>query len=619
MAKQKISLSVELLIVTGILLCLPETASAQAVTASQTFVSFATMLVSFLITILHFLAWFFLMLLDIIMDPQIIFGLTADGGDGPLLEMLHTIWQFTRDLVNIGFALGLIIGAVWMIVSADYSKIKEHLPKFVLAIVLVNFSWFIPRVLFDVSQVLTYTVFQIPSLLRDNACTIPPDDRNPRARPCEVILNYKFFEQTRTVGMDLDANGLRIARDGSEGWRCPLESLVCIQTTPIDAANAQVRSSTKVLEGLIVNHARLQSLALIQPTEAEVVLPPGLNLGPAFMRLLAIVIKLIMALIIHVAIVFPLIAMTAAFFIRIPILWVSMAFMPLVALGFAFPMLKGDDYGDLFYKWLDHFLQAVFLPVRVAIPFTIGFIMLNAAGSIDVGALPENLRDGRIISLFVGVNNLWQILWMGVAIFIIWHYSFKMLASDKAGLMGMFTEQIKSIGGSLGSVAMQLPLSWQFIPMPGGGQVRNQATGKMEAERVSIGQALLGFDPRRWRDEVRLSRVDAGSLGRVVGLQGTRNANPQAVQAIRNNTNNITQQVTQNLNVAVTGGGTQQARHKAISDALGQLRASSPVLQPLNNEQLLASLVVARSIDETRSQQIHDILLRGPGTPPPTT
>ncbi len=591
MHRHTLQRSVLFLCIATVLLLVPQVTSAQLLQPSQQLVSGATSLVSLLISIFNFLTWFFLMILDFIMDPQFIFGTDPNGGDGPLLLMLREIWQFSRDLVNLGFALGLIIGAVLMIVTADGTKIKEHLPKFVLAVVLVNFSWFIPRVIFDVSQVLTYTVYQLPSLLGDNQCTLPPTDTLPR-RPCEVILQFKFFNQ---------ANGII---NGVEGWRCPLPSIVCYQSVPINDARAEnLRTSTKVLDGLIVNHAKLQWLVQIRPTEAEVRLPNGINNAQAFIRFASIIIKLIVVLLIHVALLFPIIAMTAAFFIRIPILWVSMAFMPLIALGFAFPKLREGEYADLFWKWQEHFLQAVFLPVRVAIPFVIGFIMLNAGSGID---MPMNF-DGlnvNIVPIIVGVNNLWQILWMGVAITIIWKYSFDALKGDKAGFMGMFTERIQSIGSSLGSVAMQIPTSIPFIPMPG--RMVPDGRGGQVQERASIGQLLRGADPRRWRDELRLGRFDAGSAGRVLGLQGSQVANPQAVNRIRANMN-----VATNINTVHFENALRTPNNPA---ALQQLTAGFEELRthyslgPLSNEQVLINLQQAGAIDAARHKQLEDLL-----------
>ncbi len=547
-----------------VILLFPEVASAQGNTAAQTFVAGATRMTTLLITILNFFAWFFLSILDHIMDPKFIFALNPQTGeDGPLLFMLREIWQFTRDLVNIGFAIALIIGAIMMIVTADGTKLKEHMPKFVLGLVLVNFSWFIPRVVFDVSQVLTYTVYQIPSLMGNDGCTVPANGQDVAPRPCKIVLKFKFFEeQTRTVRA---ADGVDTA-DGSTGWSCPLPPLVCIQTVDIDQADAQVRSSTRVLDGLVVNHARLQWLADAQLTQAEVQLGPGRPTGEALQRLVSTVVKLVIILVLHIAIVFPLAAMCAAFFIRIPVLWVSMAFMPLVALGYAFPKLREGDYAELFWKWQEHFLQAVILPIRVAVPFVIGFIMLNAGAQVDA---PDNLGDLPLLPIFVGVRDLWQMIWMGIAIFIIWDQSFKALSKDKAGFMGHFTDKIQGIGSSLGSIATQIPMSIPLIPVPG-----------RAGEHISAGQALRAIDPRLLASQLKsMPRLEKGMFAQNAGIR------PQAPQELsqfmqkqrQNNNIHITQNV-QNLTNAAANGDAKVQREqieKTVREMRTQFRTQT--------------------------------------------
>ncbi len=598
------------LLLVGALWFIPEIALAEALTASQSFVNTATSITSYILIVLNFFAWLMLSILDHIMDPQYIFALNENGGDGNLFQMLHKIWQFCRDLVNVGFALGLIVGAVIMIVTGSFEKLNEHKGRFVLAIILVNFSWFIPRVIFDVSQVMTYTVYQLPSMLgADNCTTVGADGR---ATPCVVVVGYKFFEQTNTM-VPTGRPGEYIneepgAGEGTNGWRCPLPGIACVQMVPITEAGAQVRSATKVLEGLVVNHARLQTLAQIRFREAELRLQPGVGFMDSFQAVGGILLKLVIVVLLHIAIVFPLMAMVSAFFIRIPVLWVSMAFMPLIALGFVFKPLQGDDYGDLFWKWKDHFLQAVFLPVRVAVPFTIGFIMLNAGG---LAGPPDGLGEIPLLPIFVGVRDLWQFLWMGIAMYIIWEYSFKALKSDKAGPMGMFTDKIQGIGTSLGSIATQWPLSWQFIPMPG----RNAQTG--EQNRISPLQALHGLDLNRMRGEL-------GSLGHLRSFEeriGLGHAQADAAASIRQN-QPINNQLTLNIQRAAENAGNANGRTE-LEQGLKTFRAQFAQHATLNDRQIVDAILRAGQLPGDQIKQRMDALqplfaqLPNGGGPPP--
>ncbi len=599
---------------------LPYPVFAQAPSLSASTVSGATQIAAVLFSVLQFLSWFLLSVLELLMDPQFMFGMNMQGNgelNMNLVNMLREIWQFTRDLVNLGFALALIIGAVIMIVTADGTKMKEHLFKFVIGLVLVNFSWFIPRVIFDASQVLTYTIYQIPSLLGADNCVMPaqPGDREPRQ--CEVVTQFRFLSEADRIGTVAEPDGSFRGTDGSTGWRCPLRGLVCIQKVPMNQADAQVRLPTKIFHGLVVNHARLQWLGQIQPAAFEAQERPGERLTTTFMRLSGTLVKLVIVLLIQIAIVFPLLAMAAAFFIRIPVIWVSIAFMPLVALGFAFPKLREGEYGDLFWKWQEHFLQAVFLPAKVAVPFVIGFIMLNAGAQLQP---PDNLGNIPILPVFVGIRDMWQFLWMGIALFIIWKYSFDALKSDRAGFMGHFTEKIQGIGSSLGSIAAQWPLSMPLIPVPG----RRDKEGKQEF--MSIQQGLRGIDPRAIRQDLEATgRLDRGTFARTARLQGGAPRNEAAVKQINSNTTNVIATInTTQFTRALRTGESAANVNTQLDQAFTQLRENFTTLNPMTDSEIVGQLFAAGRIDQSR----HDLLLqllrnnnrmdrRGP-TPAPT-
>src|SRR3989344_8461295 len=75
----------------GILLPSPAFAQMNGV-AAQT-MSTVALLSGFLITVLQFLMWTVFWLLDLLMDPNIIFNI-ADSGDSSLIGMLRELWQF---------------------------------------------------------------------------------------------------------------------------------------------------------------------------------------------------------------------------------------------------------------------------------------------------------------------------------------------------------------------------------------------------------------------------------------------------------------------------------------------------------------------------------------------
>ena len=455
---------------------------------SEALMSSIAFVISMIITGLNLLMWILFRLLDIVLDPFFIFDLKEGGGDGPLLNMLHTIWQLTRDLMNVIFAILLVVGAVMTIIKTNTELVKNYRAKFVLAVVLINFSWFIPRVILDVSQVLTYTVYQIPSLLEaaDVTCKIPPSaDGTEPGGPCRIVDDVKFFEETKKITPD--PVGTPAPR-----WVCPLSGLVCFHESPFTAPATWDHNA--VINGLIINHARLAVLAqVVNPRAGGVAVAPDKS---GIREMITFLMRVMMVLIIHIALFFPMLALVVAFFIRIPILWITMAFMPIAVMGF----LIGDKIPG-FNPWEKigkQFLTAAFLPAMVAIPFTVGFVMINAG--INTPIPPGFAKFDTPLPLIVGVRDIWQLMWMIIALVVMWIGVFMVLKQNE--FIGKITEPINQYGKNFGKLALKAPLAMPFLPV-GGGMTPMEMFKKIDPRRHladiaatgRIGSRGGGFDP----------------------------------------------------------------------------------------------------------------------------
>jgi hypothetical protein len=93
--------------------------------------------------------------------------------DPNMLTNLNQIWILSRDIVNLAFALMLIGVAIYTIITAKKELITGKMVHFVTAVILVNFSWFFPRVIIDISNIMTSAVFSIPNMLPNFSCRMP--------------------------------------------------------------------------------------------------------------------------------------------------------------------------------------------------------------------------------------------------------------------------------------------------------------------------------------------------------------------------------------------------------------------------------------------------------------
>lgn len=456
---------------------IPQAHAAQGVVLINSLQENIAFILSYVITGLNFLTWVIFVLLNFLLDPSFIFDIKADGGSS-LLEMLQEIWTLSRDLMNVIFAVGLIGAAVYTVITAKKEFIAEHAKNFVMAVVLVNFSWFFPRVILDVANVATATIYGIPSLI-DVECAVP--DENDQLQPCEAIVDVRFLDSN-------DSATIEALENSGNNWDCSL-SFVCYRKEVLDSQT--VGGPSAVLNGLVMNHARLSSLArLARPIETD-------NDFDAIKAFIIFILREILVLVIHIALFFPLAALAFAFLVRIPILWITIAFMPFMFFG----KVVGENFGggDLpTGKIFSSFLSAAFLPAMTAVPLTVGFILVNA------GAKTSNTQLSQIpIPLLDELGNMWQLLWLFIALAVLFEGVFMALSKSSSEIIKSGSAAIQAQGKALGNLVATLPLKARFIPIGEGGQ------------RASIADAANVVNPRRIQESMRF-----GGQGFLESLRG---------------------------------------------------------------------------------------------------
>lgn len=434
-----------------LLLLAPLTVAAQGNSIVLSTQSGIATVVTFLIAGLNLLTWILFLVLSILIDPQFMFG-TVDNVN--LENVLNSIWVLSRDLMNVGFALILIGAAIYTIITAKKGFAADHLKTFVLCVVMVNFSWFVPRVILDVGNIAAATVYGIPSLITseftDNKCTFSskksmaddgltcnPDGAGGFTCQCAMVTNARFFLSSQDA-QDLD----------DFGWYCPLGPAFCLQMQDLDVSTVSGHSA--VLNGLIVNHARLQQMAIVSKAETG---------GSEVQNMITFLLRSAITLAIHVALFFPLAALVLAFAVRIPVLWLTISFMPFALLKFVLPSEYITEYPQ---KIWDYFLKAAFLPAIVGIPLSIGFILVNASGAMVTG-FPQFDALKDIQFTIGGVNNFYQLLWQMMTLGVLWVGVFSVL-EKMGGIFATGSGFLKGIGESIGGIALKAPLS---IPIPG--------------------------------------------------------------------------------------------------------------------------------------------------------
>jgi hypothetical protein len=225
------------------------------------------------------------------------------------------------------------------------------------------------------------------------------------------------------------------------------------------------------------------------------------------MAFIVFLLREMLVLAIHIALFFPLVALTIAFFIRIPVLWLTMAFMPFMFLGkIVGESLGGESLptGEIFKK----FTSAAFLPAITAVPLTVGFILINAGSRITTNQMTQ-----IPIPILSQINNMWQLVWLFIALAVLYEGVFMALERDK--LLSKGAEAIRGTGKLLGGMVLKAPLNIPFIPAGEGGQ--------------NISPAQVGRGLRRTRDNLQFGDLSVGEAFR----QGFQSRNQQSADLRR--------------------------------------------------------------------------------------
>ncbi|MEK7523877.1 MAG: hypothetical protein AAB588_02485 [Patescibacteria group bacterium] len=370
--------------------------------------------------------WPVILMIGSLLDNDLIFG-------GAMGERLLAIWVQVRNLVNVMFVLVLLAIAVYNVLGLGEEggglplALKTAIPKFVLALIAVNFSFVAARVVLDFTNVITGAVFALPStVLVENGkevkiadkvdeiiCGTPSQEVPMRATWCK---DGKINERAQAFFSRLDRSNITIAYAIRFG-RAP-----------------QLKFIRDGLKGL----GQL-----------------GFNI--------------IFNAVLYVVYAVSFIVLFLVLLLRIVMLWVGVVLSPIIALGIVLPQLGklAGEGGGLQEK----FIANAIAPIKIGLVLSIGYIMLdgfeadksihgsqlssNALDAIDPNSLPTDITDLQQLMIAIAVV---VIVWMGV------------FEGTKGTAAEGITGWIKGHMEGFGKWAAKLPTYAQVLPVgPGMG------------------------------------------------------------------------------------------------------------------------------------------------------
>ena len=498
------------------LLIAPEAAHAQI-----SFGDTASKFFGGMIEVFTVLNWLALAVVQALLNPDFIFGAKLASGVRPMELILNQIWIVSRDIVNGIFAFMLLAFGVYMIVAGAEkgvgAMLKEKAPKFVLAVVLVNFSWFFPRVILDMANVGQAVIYQLPTLVvgpstRCISAVEPGPDGvkgtgDDVKKLCDFVWKVRLFPPTadKCTKVPAPPGCPRPKSDSPFPLRGQQLLIVDIYYTDWEKAVGgkfengspfPVSGADTVINGLAVNFAKMPQLARVEFERAGLVSGTHGDLTGKARAYLKFFVYLAFAAILSMAIGLILLAFAAVLLVRVAVIWMCVAFMPFIFVGYAWKGALGDLGNEKAPNIWQKFIKYALIPVFVAIPLSVGFTLLSFSGYLSNFSALNMAGSIEVVGMehvITGITEIHELIWMLLTLGIIWTGTFAVLESDEysAKIVG----GIKGFGEGTMNMAKRSALYAPIIPFPGKGGGMLGVGDFLDATRgASHGRGFSDFD-----------------------------------------------------------------------------------------------------------------------------
>jgi hypothetical protein len=397
--------------------------------------------------------------------------------DGQMANILNSLWLIVRNFVNILFAAILIFIAFKTVVGGGSEKtnfaVRTVLPKFVIALVLVNFSLLFGKLILDAGNLATTASFSIVSSVQGDVfgsadvnaqkkwfCTNPSDDHTCLAKTYFVGFGTDGKEEIcsganpKVTSLSQGPDDPQYRNSGDSWVIAPSKERI----TTFDGALFNARDAMYVYSYNIFHLADIMKVFDKQ-------YPNGVNLQD----LTGITMNVVLAIVMAGFLILINIAMLIAFAVRMVMIWILLIFSPIMAVDIVFtgatkkiPILKNG--------FLNTFLSLSFMPAIAGFILSMGFIMytvLNAHpeftgnSTLGIGGVSVYIAG----NLLPGFANLQQLILSLVMMVIMWSAIFFMFKSN--AIIEKATNSIQHFGQGIAKAGGEGLKSIPFIPTGG--------------------------------------------------------------------------------------------------------------------------------------------------------
>jgi hypothetical protein len=449
--------------------------------------------------ILSKLIWPVLIMIGGLLDNSLLFG-------NGMEERLREIWIPIRNIVNILFVIALVGIALYNVLgigdeNSNYS-IKAMLPKIIIGIIAVNFSFLGIKLFLDGINVLTTSIFALPNQVNAGLVLDAQSENHKETikRFCRAMEDKKLNEivDEQQASQELEDEIYRsvatsdeyrryftvgpattkteIIQQMNDGKTIDGELQQMNPTTQIPAFNKEVErqknsvfcnpdGTTLTTTGeLFLKRWNSRNAALAMALNlSNIVFYQEIDLNVTNIEKLFV--NSVLSLLLYLLFLASFIALFIVLLARLVVLWLAIALSPLLLLGMVIPVVK-EQSG--FSEIQNQFVKNAIAPLGIALALSVGWIMLQALQGVN------GLYTGAQISFsaskgipVVGLSTLQDLITALATLAVIWLGVFTAASSSVAApVTDMLKNGLRKAGTFVGTLPIK-HVPFFHIDLPG--------------------------------------------------------------------------------------------------------------------------------------------------------
>lgn len=421
-------------------------------------------------------------------------------------EYLKEIWILISNVVYFIFAFILIAIAFMNIIGKwEWTwELKQAMPKFIVGVLIVPFSWFFVQLVLSVCSVLTVWVLTLPyDSFKDKELFSQALEKQEFAEEkiCKdiVIAFDGDFSNHDVEDISTEENGL------DENIKCKTDGKLTIKellTGKDENGNASGKAAG--LQNSIFWVISIYSYGILRIHELDTISSSQIQ----NMRSIAdLVFKIVFDLLFIAVYLLLMIALLLALFVRWIRLWIFAMLSPFFGLLYFFGKWSewiGSDKNKFSIK---EFISLALVPVYVSAALAFGLVFILVASTwLEREVLPEDetMQIGWFSLTLTGahgdgeveVSIIWKLIVEIFGVVILWIAV--MAALGASNTTKNIVEPIQQFWNSVWELAMKAPTYAPIIPNPSGWP--NLSAASLKTVWTQLTGAAESAQTKRWSD-----------------------------------------------------------------------------------------------------------------------